>query len=169
MKTITLGIYSFDELSEEAKKYAIANIRTRAFNSYSDHDWEDEYEARKRFLNLAQVRLSIQQSSQGFYCQWNEETNPDYSKSEEQCLHDLKYKMEESQDENWVDMLYHEKCLTYVPNQQKSYPSYVADIVINVCEEIYRKTIDYFEEDYTIDYIKELDLEFLENGKEYIS
>jgi len=167
MKTVTHVLYSFDELSEVAKSKAINALKQRAAIDYSDFDWELENESEQWFLNLAQCKVCVEQSSQGFYCRWHQEIDRDCNKTDEKLFRELQQRIQDEFKDDNFNHVFRTKCLGYKPNYQKSYSSYVADVIIAVCEEIYDMTIDYYKDTATIDYIRSNDIQFLENGKEY--
>ena len=167
MKTVTLELYSFDELSETAKTKAIALFKERAAEDYSDFDWRLEQESEEWFLNLAGVKLCIEQSSQGFYCRWHTEINPDYDKTDEEQFRKLQQLIQDEYEDNNFNLLFKSECLNYRPNNTQSYSSYVADVVIAVCKKVYLRTMDYYNDTATIDYIRDNDFQFLKDGRRY--
>lgn len=61
MKTIELKIYSFDELSKEAKENAINDIRNNHADDY-DYIWQEAYKSVKEFNN----RFNIKEGSRSW-------------------------------------------------------------------------------------------------------
>jgi hypothetical protein len=51
MKTITVNLYSFNELSEEAKQNAIENVRNHKSDDY-DYIWHDAHNSVKKFHSI---------------------------------------------------------------------------------------------------------------------
>ena len=167
MKVVSFEIYTFDELSPAAQQKAIKQLKTRAADDYSDFEWEMYSSSEKWFLDMAGVKLAIEQSSQGFYCRWHKEINPQYEKTDEETFRELQKRMEEEYKDDEYNHLFYAKCMNYKPDYNKSYSSYVADVVIQVCERIYDLTLEYYRDEATIDYIRSNEIMFLEDGKEY--
>ena len=111
MKTVTHVLYSFDELSEVAKSKAINQLKQRAAIDYSDFDWELENESEQWFLNLAQCKVCVEQSSQGFYCRWHQEIDRDCNKTDEKLFRELQQRIQDEFKDDNFNHVFRTKCL----------------------------------------------------------
>ena len=171
MRTIITNLYQYSELNEQAKRYAINHLRERAVECASESDWMDANDTLKRVKEIAHVRVSIQQSSQGYYADWYTNTNTyeQYGLTDKDEFYKFKQDFEnEFVPGMWCDYIMQAIVRsTEWDNVRISYASNVAWMLVKFCEAMEDNTVLYYKDECVEEWICSQDFEFTEYGRLY--
>lgn len=165
MRTITINVYEFGELSEQAQQKAIDILRERAARQACDQDWNEARESLRKLEEIAHVKTDIEYSSQGFYARWYTNTEPNYDITDEQEFDKFKKDFEEQfAGDMWCDdMLY--VAVHIAEFCGKSYEYNIANILLKFCKEVEQSTLGYYDDAYVIEWLLGNDIMFFEDGR----
>lgn len=169
MRTLEIKLYKFEELNEQAQEQAIKLMRDTAAESGTEADWDDANDSLRTVQEIAGIRCDIQFSSQGHYYRSAHLRYESYPTDEEEL------EMWEGFVENmknykigvWSDELIQKAVLEHEYNNMWSYAGNVATALVEFCNKVYFQTCDYYDDDYTKQFIIANDIEFYENGNPY--
>ena len=170
MRTITTNLYRYDELTDSAKQNAINHLRERCVECASEADWMDANDTLKRVKEIAHVRVSIQNSSQGYYTDWYTNTNEQYDLTDREEFAKFKQDFEDE----FVSGTWSGNIMQSIINAaewddvRSGYVSNVAWLLVKFCEQIEYITLEYYKDECVEEWIEGQDFEFYENGRTYI-
>ena len=168
MRTIETTVYQFNELSDKAKKKALELLRQDCYCYYANTDWHDAQETMKQVEEIAHVKCDIEESSQGFYVRWYQNTNEQYDLSDRQEFDKFKEDFERDfVSGTWSDEIICDIMKKAEFDEQRSYAGNVSWLLVDFCSEINSQTLGYFEDQQVEEYIEWNDIEFLEDGRVY--
>lgn len=169
MRTITTNLYQYSELNEQAKQYAIKSLRDRCYEANSRTDWLDANDTITQVEEIANVNVSIQQSSQGYYVEYAWRRNGDYyDKTDQEEFEDFRLDYINQFKENlWCDHMMLKLVKEWEYDERRSYAGNVAQVLVKFCEKIEHGCLSYFDDDAVDDWIECQDFEFTEDGKLY--
>ena len=168
MRTIQFNVYQFDELKDFAKEQAIKSLKQTAFECYAEGEWEDANRTIERVEEMTHVKCDIQQSSQGFYYRWaTTDLSPLDDEDERKRFEMFKKDIMVQESQSWADDLMEKVFDNAVFNNKHSYEGNIARQLVRFCDEVYLNTMDFFDDETTIEYIYDNDIEFNEDGKPY--
>ena len=168
MKTIEFKVFFYIELGDAAREKARNNVRSEVANILSDYDWEDAKCAIDKLQKLANVRVDWTSNSQGFYY-----TRAEYlGNKDEMCSYELWNKLTDAlskvKDETWADADIKELVNNHRLDETHTFAWNIADIIMQFCNQVYRQTLDNYDDDAVEDFIIANDYEFTADGKRYI-
>lgn len=168
MRTIEVNLYQFSELNEKARKFAIDSLRERSVEVNSDMDWSDANDCMEKVKEIANVRVSIQQSSQGFYADHYHCNYEEYELTDKEQFENFrKCYLDYYTEDMWCDTTMHKIVREWTFDERRSYASNVAWMLVDFCEQIWRSTLDYYDDVSVIEWIDAQCFEFTEEGKVY--
>lgn len=168
MKEIKFNVYEFSELSTDAQKKAIENMRDKCYQDNSEWVWEDARETLDRLKEIANVHFGIEESSQGFYCRWCHEK--DYFTDNRERFEQFKKEFDEQFSERvWCDVDLANIVRNCDYDEKRSYGYNIGYIAVAFCEEMNNEALNFYEDEEAIEeYIEEQDeLFFHEDGTPY--
>lgn len=167
MKTITVDLYEFDELDNEAREFAIKSLRPQAVECMSEADWKDANETMEVVQMKAGVRCWVEESSQGFYLRSAFSMDRCFKDQEEEMreFDSFLYKMSKWSGMTWADELVTSICATAKFDKQRSYEANVGRILVKFCEEVSLQTFSYYNEESVIEWIGIQSFDFMADGK----
>ena len=160
MREINFKVYTFDELSEEAKEEAIRNLKDRAYEVWCECDWDDANGTIDEVQKMAGIKCSIDSSSQGHYTRWYKETSEDYESTDEEKFDAFKEKVKAWSAGMWCDFVLQNQIAEAEFDERRSYAGNVAWLLVHFCDWVEQNCIGYLEDDYVELYIELNDIEF---------
>ena len=168
MRTETYNIFTFEELSPAAKKTAIESLRQRCFCANSEWIWSDARETINAVEEIGHCRLSIQESSQGYYIDHAHNLHEEYELSDEEKFEKFRKDfIEQFKERIWCDNVMLKVIQEYKFQSYRSYVNNVGCAIINFCKVIDDNCLVYFKDENVQEWILQQEIEFFENGKEY--
>jgi len=168
MRTETINVYSFDELSEEAKKVAINDMRALCMYEHVSRDWDEARPVLTEFL--AYVGLTVdfkitpeQVISKGSYYKSFVPQDDVFTR----WITYQKYLGEKYGHGSWYNDMLYESIMNSTYDNKRSLASNLCSVVVIFCGIIDHGDPDYFDDNAVIDYINECCVDFLQNGIPY--
>lgn len=167
MRQVTINLYQFAELSEEAKAFAIKTLREDAATSMAECDWMDANESFECAQMKAGVRCQIDDSSQGHSLRRAFLTDKYFSSQKEEIkeFKQFQKKMANWKAGTWSDQLITRICVNAEYDMSKCYEVNVGQLFVRFFDEVYWQTCDYWGDKCVIDYINGQSYEFTEDGR----
>lgn len=168
MRTITTNLYLFSELSKDVQNKVINNMRESCYQANSEIDWLDAEDAITQVEEIANVNVSIQQSSQGFYVDHFRDKNEEYELTDEQQFEQFRKNfLDQYKESMWCDYIMLKVVEEWQFEHRRSYAGNVAWMIVSFCEKIEHCCLSYFDDDCVKGWIDAQDFEFTEDGKLY--
>lgn len=168
MKQITINLYHFSELSEESKQNAVKSLRQQCYEANAEWTWEDASGTTDFVEEVADVWCDIQSGSHGFYCDHCHNKSEDYDLSYKEEFEQFRADyLEQFKESLWCDSTMKEIVENWEFNENESYASNIADIIIAFCRIIDDETLSYYEDDNVVEWIETQDFDFYEDGRVY--
>ena len=165
MRTVTVKLYEFDELNEQAKQIAIEELKQASFDASSESDWNDANETIRRIKEMAGVDLDIQFSLQGPYVKWGYDKTHEYELTDQQQFENLRKSVKNGMTYTWADDMMIETFDEATFDRRRRYLDNVGDVLLAFCTKVYRETLAYLDEESVIEYIGMNEYEFTEDGR----
>ncbi len=170
MKTKTINLYSYKELSETAKRVARKTFEYDCLEYYANADWDDARRTIKRVGQMCECTFQFQSSSHGYTCNVDDALYDDsYDDANDEMRFDLlKLHISEMFLETHTDLEMQRIAQNYTYKKGKWYNDFrsnLSSMMSEFADTIETNTSDYLEQSVVEDYIKELDVDFLESGK----
>ena len=168
MRTIETTLYQFSELTETAQKEAIDRLRCASAEAAADADWEDASHIIDFTKNLAKVYADIDMNSQGWYVNHCFSRTEEYNLTDEEEFEKFRKEFKEQfKEEYWCDRTMLRIVEEWRFCDRCSYATNVAECIKSFCEDIYRVTLTYYDDECVKEWICMNDFEFRDNGRLY--
>lgn len=166
----TINVYNFSELSETAKKIALSECIPDYENEMREMDNDDVSKTFAKYENLFDVKVDVQESSQGVYWKnYIDKTNAD-GDNDLKLWEEMRELVKQTEMDLWSDDIFVETFLGFVFDNSKSYGYNVANLFVRFVEKANRETESGFSEitaNEIAEYIENNDFRFFENGKRF--
>lgn len=167
MRAIEFKVFFYVELGDTAREKARNNVRSEVADILSEYDWEDAKAAIDKLQKLANVRVDWTSNSQGFYY-----TRAEYLGNKDEISYELWNKLTDAlsnvEEETLEDANIKELVNNHQFDKTHTFAWNIADIIITFCNQVYRQTLDNYNDDVVEDFIIGNDYEFTADGKRYI-
>lgn len=169
----TINIYKFDELTSDAQMAAISNLRGEFETWYRENELRDVFKTKEKFENIFNINVIVEKEEESNSYDWIDYKNYTHSNGENDfdIFDEKRTKSLNCQKDIWSDYIFVDVLKRYNWDLSASYGYNVSQLFstfINNAIDTTDKYLKKFSSSDVINYIRNNDFEFYENGTRFI-